>query len=226
VASEVFAMTGTTKRMSALWPFLACVVLVVVFVFFTIGAVLNRTTNQTLTTIPEVQTPLSAPTALDAARPDDGSGEGGSTDSGMPIQTSAFADGENIFANDSMQILPTDRSAEIIVPPSASTESALVWHEPWEESVWVPMSYWRVVHHVEVYGTREVMGSVCFDGTPLPSGLSTQETIDFVAEHGGGYNTGVVSSEVYLLRPAYVERELVQGGAYRQIHHEGYWSYN
>jgi hypothetical protein len=162
---------------------------------------------------------------------DDGAGAGVTGAPGKaPISVPLVA-GAPGSADELLQVLSTDRSKEIILPPDEAVTpnggtDGLVWHEPWDEMVWVPVSYWKKTHHVEVYGTREIAGSVCFDGTPLPSDLSPKETADFVAAHGGGYSTGVVSYEVYLLRPAYVERELVQGGTYKSVRHEGYWSYS
>jgi hypothetical protein len=230
MASEVFAMIGTIKRLLSLWPLLACALIAASVMVFVIVAALTSSSQSQVTTISDALTPLAAPAAADTPTPSlDSAAESGGADS---ADTSAVEPAEPTFveasnpAASSVEILAADRSADIVIPPASWIKPVLVWHEPWEETVWVPFSYWRLAHHVEVYGTREGTGTVCFDGTPLPAGLSAQETADFVSAHGGGYRTGVTSKEVYLLQPAYLERELVQGGTYRLVRHEGYWSYN
>jgi hypothetical protein len=89
-----------------------------------------------------------------------------------------------------------------------------IWHEPWDEDVWVDTSGW--VHHDEIWAQRPIYGDVYYDGTVVTDGG------DGIYEHGGGYWTDrIIGYEPYLATTAW--DEWVPSGYIDTIHHEGYW---
>ncbi|MDR1357838.1 MAG: hypothetical protein LBJ48_00565 [Coriobacteriales bacterium] len=98
---------------------------------------------------------------------------------------------------------------------SGNSGSKKVWHEPWDEQVWVDTSSWQSVYVGEnpIYEHH----LVCNDCKIIVDGFGDRHILD--TGHSGFHSETIFAR----YEPVY-EDQYIESGYTKTIHHEGYWS--